>query len=75
MLPDFSSVSTSRTLTVSMFTRICNLTNFFDFGTHKMFKESFKYYKSKCSPPDYKSVIDFDENNRNVSTRMNSFNC
>lgn len=33
-----------------------------------MFKETFKYYKSKCPPPIYEKVIDFDKIDRNVST-------
>lgn len=26
-----------------------------------MFKETFKYYKSKCPLPDHSAVIDFDK--------------
>lgn len=26
-----------------------------------MFKESFKYYKSKCPPPDLREIIDMDD--------------
>lgn len=32
-----------------------------------MFKETFKYYKSKCPPPTYEKVIDFDAVDENVS--------
>lgn len=32
-----------------------------------MFKETFKYYKSKCPPPTYEKVIDFDTIDKDVS--------
>lgn len=32
-----------------------------------MFKESFKYYKSKCPPPDLHEIIDMDKDDDNVS--------
>lgn len=36
-----------------------------------MFKESFKYYKSKCPPPDLKEIIDMDnEKEDNVSYKF-----
>lgn len=38
-----------------------------------MFKESFKYYKSKCPPPTYENVIDFDNIDKDVSfTKLQS---
>lgn len=39
-----------------------------------MFKESFKYYKSKCPPPTYENVIDFDEIDKDVSGSSHKFN-
>lgn len=35
-----------------------------------MFKESFKYYKSKCPPPNLNEIIDMDnEQDDNVSNK------
>lgn len=35
-----------------------------------MFKETFKYYKSKCPPPTYEKVIDFDTIDKDVSVKL-----
>lgn len=35
-----------------------------------MFTKSFKYFKSKCPPPSYESVIDFNDNDDDVSSRF-----
>lgn len=35
-----------------------------------MFKDSFKYYKSKCPPPNLDTVVDFDKENIEVVTKQ-----
>lgn len=39
-----------------------------------MFKDSFKYYKSKCPPPSYEDVVDFDKIDENVSLKISIIN-
>lgn len=35
-----------------------------------MFKETFKYYKSKCPPPTFENVVDFDNINEEVKLEL-----
>lgn len=39
-----------------------------------MFKESFKYYKSKWPVPDFKDVIDFQNDSQNSKVKSTIFN-
>ncbi|KAG4077245.1 hypothetical protein HA402_009874 [Bradysia odoriphaga] len=39
-----------------------------------MFTDSFKYYKSKCPPPSFESVVNFGQNDDNLFTRRTIIN-